>query len=190
MYWARANLGRRFFYLEIIMNDNELLIACNDHLSYNPLTGIITWKKRGKNSGVKIGDEAGTLKLGYLSIGLLGRQYRSNRLAFLMYWGYLPKFIDHKDRDKLNNRIDNLRKCTNIKNQQNVGVNKSNTSGYKGVSWNKETNKWLVIIRINKKQTYLGRFTCRHEAARVWNTAARMYQGYEFCYTNKIPITK
>lgn len=77
-------------------------------------------------------------------------------------------FIDHKDHDTLNNKRSNLRFVTNAENMQNrKGPTKGNISGYRGVSWDKSTGKWMAYIRLNKKLTHLGRYTDRHEAGRV-----------------------
>ncbi len=55
--------------------------------------------------------------------------------------------IDHKDRDKLNNRKANLRFCTNAQNCRNIGKPKNNTSGYKGIVWHKRDKKWYRVSR-------------------------------------------
>ena len=98
--------------------------------------------------------------------------------------------VDHINGDTLDNRVDNLRVCTISQNSMNRPMNSGSTSGYKGVSWVKprttnSTGKWKAQIGFNRDTYSLGSFTCRHEAARVYNFAARMYHG-EFAYTNNI----
>ena len=93
--------------------------------------------------------------------------------------------VDHIDHNTLNNTRLNIRICTNSQNMRNRGKQSNNTSGYKGVGWNKQDGKWQAQININGKNTGIGRFKCKHEAARAYNLAARMYHG-EFAYTNII----
>ena len=56
---------------------------------------------------------------------------------------------DHIDGDGLNNQRSNLRICTTSQNMQNCGVHKNNTSGFKGVQFDKRRGKYIARIRIN-----------------------------------------
>ncbi len=170
------------------MTNKELLNYCKEFLSYDPESGVLTWKKRvNKYSRVKIGGAAGSLHPdGGLRIQLKGKKYLAHRLAFLMSHSFLPTFIDHINGERTDNRIKNLRECTNAQNCTNRGANKNNTSGYKGVSWERRDKKYKAQIALDNKKVYLGLHNCKHEAARVYNLAARMYHGHEFCYTNLI----
>lgn len=168
------------------MTDQELLSLCNERFNYNPETGVFTWKKhlRGAEVGGKVGCSG---KHEYNRISLNGKSYRSSRIAFLMYYGYLPEVVDHINRDKKDDRICNLRGCTQMQNTYNSGPSKNSESKYKGVKIKKDRiKKYEAGIRYNGKNKYLGCFYTEEEAARVWNTAARMYHGHEFCYTNII----
>ena len=169
------------------MKDQELLKYCNEHLNYDPDSGVLTWKKRcSKFSNVVLGSESGGIgSKGYRRITFSWGEEASHRIAFLMYHGYLPEFIDHLDRAPLNNKIKNLRGATAAENTRNVGLTKSNKSGYKGVSWNSRDIIWQCMISYKSKLKNLGSFKCKHEAARVYNLAARMYHG-KFAYTNEI----
>ena len=97
--------------------------------------------------------------------------------------------VDHIDHNTLDNRRSNLRLCTTAQNAMNRGVSISNTSGYKGVGWDKVNTKWKAYIRVNTKLLHLGYFNSKNDAVRVWNLAARMYHG-EFAYTNEIKEIK
>jgi len=66
---------------------------------------------------------------------------------------------DHIDRNPLNNKKSNLRTVTHGQNMFNLSKAKNNISGYKGVSWHKETQKWRAYLQINKKQKYFGLFS-------------------------------
>ena len=67
--------------------------------------------------------------------------------------------MDHIDNCKLNNTISKLRWCSNQENQFNSQLNKTNTSGIRGVIWFKQTKKWRAEIKFNNKKIYLGYFT-------------------------------
>ena len=83
-----------------------------DRLVYDGSTGLFTWTK-----GQKKGEIAGWKHhSGYVCINLNYTQYSAHRLAWLYTYGYLPKEIDHKDRDKANNKISNLRSVTRSEN--------------------------------------------------------------------------
>ena len=92
--------------------------------------------------------------------------------------------IDHIDENKSNNNVKNLRWATSKDNLVNQGKPKTNTSGYKGVSFNKPSNKYIAFIRINGKNKYLGLFETAEEASQVYEAKAREIHG-EFFYKNK-----
>jgi hypothetical protein len=92
---------------------------------------------------------------------------------------------DHINHDTLDNRKNNLRKCTTSNNAMNRFINKSNKSGYKGVSWQKDRKKWAAAIKVNYKSINLGRYNNKIDAAKVYNQAALKYFG-EFAYLNII----
>jgi len=90
---------------------------------------------------------------------------------------------DHKDGDGLNNVESNLRNCTNKQNIQNQKISKRNTTGYKGVSWQKRTSKWVAQISINGRQSYIGLYAKIEDAAQAYDEKAREQFG-EFARTN------
>ena len=106
-----------------------------------------------------------------------------------VYWLILPKkpglLPDHKDRNGLNNTRENLRYATEAQNLQNRGMPKNNTSGYKGVMWCENKNKWRVQIKANNKRISLGYYSCIIKAAKAYNKAAIKYHG-EFAVLNEI----
>lgn len=93
--------------------------------------------------------------------------------------------IDHIDGNGLNNQKSNLRLATCSQNRMNTGKYKNNTTGFKGVFLCKNTNRYRVLIRFNKKQICGGRFDDRNQAAKKYNELALKYHG-EFARLNII----
>lgn len=86
---------------------------------------------------------------------------------FLHYLVLPPKAgldTDHIDRNKLNNLLSNLRYLEHWQNGHNRGLQINNTSGMKGVSWNRIQEQWHVYIWIKGKRTHLGFFDDLEEA--------------------------
>lgn len=82
------------------------------------------------------------------------------------------EYVDHEDRDGLNNRRKNLRLCTFSQNLQNQKRYSNNTTGYKGVSFHKIMDKYQAYINVNKKRFYLGYFDTPEEAHEAYCKAA------------------
>lgn len=87
------------------------------------------------------------------------------------------KVIDHINGNGLDNQKKNLRECTHAENCKNMGQYASNTSGYKGVSWNKCRGMWQAYIKDNGKQRHLGYFPDVIQAAKAYNKASKKYYG-------------
>ncbi len=88
------------------------------------------------------------------------------------------EYVDHKDHDTLNNRKENLRITTNENNTKNrKGKNSNNTSGYRNVMFNKQTDRWMVRLQINKKAKTLGEFQDVHEAGKFAEEMRQKYYG-------------
>ena len=79
---------------------------------------------------------------------------------------------DHKNHNTLDNRRNNLRKCTHPQNGRNAQKSRCNTSGYKGVTWDKDWGKWVASIVVNRRRHHLGGFDDRARAARAYKNAA------------------
>jgi hypothetical protein len=151
-------------------------------LTYNPDTGVFHWLK-SFNQMAQVGNVAGSKNQvdGYLSIKIGGRNYKMHRLAWLYVHGEQPAgILDHKDQDKENNRIDNLRPATWSQNN----VNKMGRDGVpRGVRSLK--SKFSAQIGVNHKCIWLGTFDTKQEAAHAYNKAAIEHFG-EFAVLNPI----
>jgi hypothetical protein len=64
--------------------------------------------------------------------------------------------VDHRNRNGLDNRRENLRVASTSINNHNRRIQSNNTSGYRGVSWHKDAKKWSAGVTINGKWRYLG----------------------------------
>lgn len=72
---------------------------------------------------------------------------------------------DHINRDRLDNRRSNLRNVTGSVNTMNQGLSPRNTSGYRGVTWDKARKKWMATTKHLGRYVYLGRYDTAEEAA-------------------------
>ena len=138
--------------------------------------GELYWKdSRGR---IKIGTAAGTVNsAGYKITTIDSKKVLNHRIIFVMHNGYWPDYVDHINGDKLDNRIENLRACTQSENMYNQGINRCNTSGTKHVRWNKHRSKWAVHMRISGRSTYLGLYEDRELAELVALEARNKYHG-------------
>lgn len=97
----------------------------------------------------------------------------------------LGVIVDHINGNGLDNRRENLRLCTNAQNLMNRGAQRNNTTGYKGVTWDRreKVKKYCAQIKFHKKTLRLGYFKTPEEAARVYDAKARELFG-EFAVLN------
>jgi hypothetical protein len=95
-------------------------------------------------------------------------------LGFSTYDGNIG---DHKNRNSLDNRKDNLRQASNSLNAINCKLSRRNTTGYRGVTWHKRDHIWWSQIRIDTKIHYLGSYQNPEEAAVSFDRAAVRYRG-------------
>jgi len=91
--------------------------------------------------------------------------------------------VDHVHGIAFDNRKSELRICTHAENCANGKIRNTNTSGYKGVSWHKQTGKWRAYIVKSNKQTSLGLFDNVIDAAHAYDKVAYELFG-EFAHTN------
>jgi hypothetical protein len=154
-----------------------------EYFAYEADTGVIRWRRdfRVKGShGTKRGKVAGILKPGggYWMIMFRHNNLRAHRLAWFLHYGQEPPIeIDHKDGDRTNNRIANLRAATKRTNMHNTKRRSDNKSGFKGVTFERGRRKWRANIRVMGRSIVLGRFASPEEAHDAYVAAAYKYHG-------------
>lgn len=100
---------------------------------------------------------------------------KENILLHRLVTDFKYETVDHINRKKLDNRLENLREVTVSQNQINKSMQKNNTSGVVGVSWDKDRGMWHVMITVNKKHINLGRYTDLEVAKSVRLEAEKKY---------------
>lgn len=121
--------------------------------------------KVNRSSNSLAGEPSGSLrKDGYRAV-VIGRYvYLEHRLVWFYFHGVWPEFeLDHKDFNKSNNRLNNLRPATRAQQLQHTH-GRGGTSKYAGVGRHKASGKWYATININKKRAHLGLFCSEQDA--------------------------
>lgn len=101
--------------------------------------------------------------------------YHKNRqikLHKVLLWCPKDYVIDHINGDRLDNRLENLRICTQAQNMYNTKLNKRNKTGYKGVAVYKN-GKYTAQIKFEGKKYHLGIFACKVQAHEVYKKKAK-----------------
>jgi HNH endonuclease len=146
-------------------------------LKYKPHTGKFFWiVDKGK---VEAGEEAGTKgRRGYVDIKIDGRSYLAHRLAWLYMTGEFPIHeIDHINGNPSDNRWTNLKEGTHSQVTRPHRIYKTNISGYNGVHWRKDADKYRVRITIDNKRISLGHYSDFEEACKARVEAEKEYFG-------------
>lgn len=108
--------------------------------------------------------------------GYAGRSMPKSKTMVLMHRLVIGagkgEIVDHINGNKLDNRRSNLRICNSQQNIVNSKIYKTNSSGYRGVSWDAGSRKWRAAICVNGKRKYLGVFSNKEDAARCYDMSA------------------
>jgi len=145
-------------------------------LDYDPSTGVFRLKIHRHGTTREIGDVVGSMTVGgYVETCVDQHTLGLHRLAFLYMTGEIPSgHIDHKNRDKTDNRWENLRAVSAAQNAQNIiSPRKDNTCGFRGVY--RYGNKFRAKINLNGKQIHLGTFINLQDAANAYIAAKPKY---------------
>ncbi len=110
-----------------------------------------------------------------------GKRHFHKREKVLMHRAILKPHegseIDHINGNTLDNRRENLRICSHAENMHNARRRFDNTSGFKGVTWNKQHSKWQAQIQVSGSKVFIGRFNNKVEAAIAYDEKAREILG-------------
>lgn len=151
--------------------------------NYNSETGDLKWK-RAPYTKSKKGLIVRTKRNGYYTVKIYGKDYLVHRIIWLYVYGYFPENdIDHIDRNRINNKISNLREVSRQCNQRNVGLRRNNKTGIIGISFNTINFVWLASISVNNKYYNLGQYRDYTEAVCV-RLAAEQCLNWHSCATN------
>lgn len=116
---------------------------------------------------------------GYILTSINGKNTTLHSLVLGCKEGY---DIDHINRCKFDNRKRNLRHLTRQHNNANSFLHKNNTSGHRGITWDKSRNKWIAGIKVNYKRINLGRYNDIQDAIEARKKAEIKYFGEYYEY--------
>lgn len=125
-----------------------------------------------------------TTEKGYAAASILIDGKRQNVRMHRLIMGLPngdPRKVDHINGNRLDNRRSNLRICTAAENNRNARIGNTNTSGLKGVHWDKINQVWRAQIHVNGRNRTLGRFKDQEQARQAYEKAAKELHGEFFC---------
>src|SRR5262249_52135114 len=148
---------------------------------YDPTTGVLKWRASGRKAGCLTKD-------GYLQVNINKSAYYVHRIVWAMVHGRWPaELLDHRNRNKADARISELREATNGQNKANSRANEGTYSGIKGVTWHIRKKRWLAHIRTGGLKRHLGYFDDVEDARKAYEAAAREAWG-EFARSEPAPV--
>ncbi len=141
-----------------------------------------TWNKRfsGKEAGhiATSGREHSGYRVVVVINGVIRYRYL---IIWALHHGEWTLRLDHKNRDSMDDRIDNLRPATPLQNVANSTICRDNKSGFKGVTWFKPARKWRASMTVNNKHVSLGYFDDPVKAHEAYVKAAKERYGEFAC---------
>ena len=156
--------------LQIIDYQQALKALC-----YQASSGKFFWVVPPKNHPRLFGKEAGRNSSGYTVISFNKKKFKAHRLAWLFTHGFLPKQIDHINGDRADNRMSNLRECSNPQNQANKLKKKGKTEP-KGVR-RLPSGKYQARLTVDGGQLSLGVYESVDAASNAYIASSRHHYG-------------
>lgn len=150
--------------LETLQPEAAIAVVLDRYI-YNPNIGALLYRNSGH--GRKRRQKAGRVDIGgYLRVKIGGYgDYPVHRIIWLLEnAGWPDGVIDHINGDRKNNRIGNLRSCSQMDNAANQPIPKNNTSGMKGVRKCPSSNRWIARIQRGGKSVSIGAFDTKRDA--------------------------
>ena len=145
-----------------------------EFLDYDPETGVFTNLKKRANLQINevVGWVSGVGKAKEYKICLEGISYAASRLAFLYMTGIIPKIVDHKDTNRLNNKWENLREADYSLNALNRSRSSNNTTGIKGVYivYRRGIPRYRARFRMLDKETNTIKNICKDFSLNMFDT--------------------
>jgi hypothetical protein len=130
------------------------------------------YRNKHINARYPFGEKVGhTNTEGYILVWVGKKRFRAHRIIYEMHFGDIPDGfeVDHIDRNRSHNRIENLRLVNRSFNNLNISTRKDNKTGFTGVSFNKRRNKYIAQIRYNNMITTIGQYDSPEEASCAYN---------------------
>jgi len=138
---------------------------------YDQATGALYWRYRSISSFKSVRDaeawnsrycntEAGSNLKGYMRISIAGYgRFLTHRIIYkIASGGKDPDLIDHIDGNPSNNLLHNIRSVDHGENSRNSSISNINTSGVRGVCWDKKSRKWRATITFHRKFKHIGHY--------------------------------
>lgn len=136
-------------------------------------SGVLRWKK-SPSIKIKPGEQAGKLTVkGYRVVTLFRKNHSVHKIVFVLHHGYCPVEVDHIDRNRDNNLVDNLRECTTSQNAMNRKTRPNKDSGHRNISKRIKRTKggyyeyWEVNVWKEGKRHYIGNLKNLEDAKRA-----------------------
>lgn len=143
-------------------------------LEYSYELGVFFNKTTRCNRSIKGAVAGSDDGKGYTCIRIDGVNYRAHRLAWAFHYGEWPcGWLDHINRDRMDNRIENLRIACPALNAQNRIISSKNKTGHTGVR--KAEVGWVVSIGYSGRQHYIGTFRTLEEAVQARKAAEKVH---------------
>ena len=143
--------------------------------AYCPLSGRLVWRPANRRMAGRL---AGSITKGSVRVNCEGKTYGAHRIIWLLAYGTWPTLsIDHINGNPADNRLSNLREATHSENVWNSRRRSSNSSGYKGVSFDKSSGKWQARIMRNYFRVHIGLFDSPQLAYEAYCAAANAMHG-------------
>ena len=156
--------------------ENKSLFALA-HETFHYQNGVLYWKKPGQKRVV--GAMAGHIRPdGYFRVRFAGKSHQRSRIVWLMHHGYMTDLeIDHINRVRNDDRIENLREANHFENTQNRGLAKNSTTGHTGVYYNKRDKTWFARVFMDGEHLHVGCFKNKEDAIAARAEKAKKLRG-------------